>query len=229
MLGKTIYAFLKFGKWEHLHEFRTDGLVYLNTLRYFQELESDPERGDPFEGIDTITQPQHIRDFVFDTNSKRGKIVVSPEELAGPIRISRNRTMACNVYCLFSITEPVCGDLVSERSSGLGDSCVLVLNPTELVTRISNAAKAATLNCHSGMVRYYDSRNYSGEVGPFRKRAEYSYQNEFRFVVWPGGDVAIRLKAGSLLDITSEVIPMDEANTRMDFSMESFREAGLSA
>jgi hypothetical protein len=54
-------------------------------------------------------------------------------------------------------------------------------------------------------------------------------QNSFPWLSDTGGNVAMRLKAGSLLDITSEVIPMDEAKTRMDFSMESFREAGLSS
>ena len=50
----------------------------------------------------------------------------------------------------------------------------------------------------------------------------------FEIVVEPGSDTPRKLFIGSLLDITSEVIPSSEVNQRLDFSTRSAREAGLS-
>jgi hypothetical protein len=220
------YAFLKFGKEEHLHKLR-QGSLYLNTLRYFHDLEFDLERGDPFEGVDTIIQPKHIADFTLDTNTSLGKITAAPQDCSGPILIGKNRTLACNVYCMFAITGPVDGEFVDERSLGLGDSFVLILNPSEFIKRVSRAATNAGYGYQSGLVQYFNSEEYSGDVGPFRKRTRFEHQKEFRFVVYPAGTRAIELMVGSLLDITSEILPACEVNTCLDFSTKSFHEAGL--
>lgn len=223
-----VYAFLKFGKQENLQQLREEGLLYLNPLRYFSDLESDSEKGDSFEGLDTIYQPKDIGEFIFDTRTDLGKITIAQSELAGSVRIGLDRTMACNVYCMFAITRPVDGELVDRRNFGFGDSCVLVLNPTEFLNRAFSAAEVTGLSFECDLVEYYDSAEYTGDVGPFRKRSRYAHQNEFRFVVRPGSNKAIKLIAGSLLDITSEVLPLSEVNQHLDFSTKSAKEAGLS-
>jgi hypothetical protein len=128
---------------------------------------------------------------------------------------------------MFAVTGPVDGDLIPERGLGLGGWFVLVLNPSEFVSRVSGAAKEAGLGCQFGAVQYYDSGRYSGYVGPFRKRSEFAHQNEFRLVLGPGCGKPVELTAGSLLDITSEILPACDVNTLLDFSSRSFREAGL--
>jgi hypothetical protein len=92
-MAERIYALLKFGKREHLQRLRNEGSLYLNTLQYFQELESDPERGDPFEGSETIIQPKDLGESFIDTPTRLGRIAISPQDLAGPIRIGLNRTI----------------------------------------------------------------------------------------------------------------------------------------
>jgi hypothetical protein len=226
--GKT-YGLLKFGKREHLDGFSDKGFLYLNTLRYFQELEADTERGDTFEALDTIIQPQHLGEAFLTHISLRKRVPILPQDLTGPIQIRLNRTMEYNVYCMFAIKGPVDGDLIPARGAGLGEWFLLVLNPTEFVSRVSMAAKTAGFNCQYAPVEYYDPKHFSGYVGPFRKRLEYSYQKEFRFVFQPGRGQPLTLQAGSLADITSEVLPTFEMNTRLDFSSNSFQEAGFCA
>jgi len=201
-----VYALLKLSRAEHLRKLHDDGLLHLKSLRYFAELE-DPERGDPFEGLDTIVQPRHVGELTISTNTVLGSITVASRDLAGPVRVSLNRIMDCNVYCLFAVTGPVEGALVDRKNLELGDSFLLILNPHEFRERVFAAAKAAGLNCQAAGVQYYDGENYSGTVGPFRKRSLYAHQNEYRLVVWPGSDVPLQLIAGSLRDITSEVLP----------------------
>jgi len=221
-----VYAFLKFSKAEYLHKLRDEGRLHLKPLRYFAELE-DTQRGDAFEGLDTIVQPKHVGELTIKTSL--GSITATPlQDLAGPVRISLNRIMDCNVYCLFAITGPVEGELVDKRNLDFGDSFLLILNPSEFRDRVFSAANGAGLGCENRPVEYYDGEEYSGTVGPFRKRSCHAHQHEYRFVVWPGSTVPRELMAGSMRDITSEILPTSEVNQRLDFSSRSFQEAGLS-
>jgi len=48
---------LKLGQREHMEQFRK-GLLYMNPLKYFRDLESDPARADRYEGATHIFQPK---------------------------------------------------------------------------------------------------------------------------------------------------------------------------
>ncbi len=221
------WVLLKFGEREHLEEFRREGLLYMNPLAYFLKLESDAERGDSFEGATWIYQPKHV-EIVSDTGGiGLGKFVAREPDSAGPVRIALGRTAACNVYCMFAVTKPVDGELVNSENLKFGNSVVAVLNVGEFLNRIASAARDAGLSSEAGLVEYYDEEGYSGETGRFRKRSKFAHQQEFRIVVEPGCAGPRRIVVGSLLDITSEVLPSSEANQRFDFSKRSAREAGL--
>jgi len=224
-MKSTLYALLRLSKEEYLKRFRNEGLLYMNTLQYFRNLETDLERGDAFEGDDWIYQPKDT-EITFD-DPDVGKYVVVPGELSGPARIALNQTLACNVYCMFAITGPVDGELVDKRNCGLGESFILVLNTREFLSRVSAAASKVGLAVKYGLVQYYDSQEYKGDVGPFRKRNQFSHQKEFRLVLQPSTGIAVQLSVGSLVDITSEVHPASEVNDLCDFSMTRAREAGL--
>jgi hypothetical protein len=228
--SQAIYGLLKFGEKQHIQALRSDGLLYMRPLAEFSKLESDMARGDCFEGTTRIIQPKHIGEFIFDTgNLGLGKFTAKSSDFSGPVRIGLHKTESCNVYCMFAVTRPVDGELVSSQNLQFGDSFVLVLNPTEFLNRVVSAAKDAGVSyLEHRLVEYYDAEEYSGETGRFRKRSIFAYQNEFRIVVEPGSDTPRKLIIGSLLDITSEALPLSEANQILDFSTRSAREAGLS-
>jgi hypothetical protein len=222
-----MYGLLKFGEKEHIQEFRSNGLLYMNTLGMFHQLESDMARGDCFEGSTTIIQPKHL-EMVLDA-SKIGfsTLTVNPLELAGPFRIGLQNTASCNIYCMFAITKPTDEVLFDRKIMQFGDSCVLILNPAEFLKRVFQAAQKAGLSPSCGLVEYYNANEYSGETGRFRKRSIFAYQNEYRIAVEPGSNAPLKLYVGSLIDITSEVIPSSEVNQRLDFSTRSAKEAGI--
>jgi len=225
---QNIYGLLKFGEKQHIESLRNEGLLYMKPLADFSKLESDMARGDAFEGATRIIQPKHVGELIFDF-PPMGKFTANPSDLAGPLQIGLHKTAACNVYCMFAVTKPVDGELVDRQNFQFGDACVLVLNPTEFLSRVVGAAKNAGLSyLEYRLVEYYDAKDYSGEVGRFRKRSIFAYQNEFRIVVEPGSDTPRKLFAGSLLDITSEILSLSEVNQHLDFSTRSAREAGLS-
>ncbi len=217
-LDQPIYGLLKFGEKQHIEALRNDGLLYMRPLADFIKLESDMARGDSFEGMTRVIQPAHVKHLILDAPGF-GSHAVNPSGLIGPVRVGLGKTAACNIYCMFAITKPRDGDLVSSQNLQFGDFFVIVLNSDEFLDRVINAARDAGL-CHfeSRLVEYYDPETYSGEVGRFRKRSLFAYQNEFRIAVEPGFEGPIKLFAGSLVDITSEVLPLSEANQYLDFS-----------
>lgn len=201
----------------------------MKPLADFAKLESDMVRGDCFEGATRIIQPQHIGEFTIDTGKVGlGKFIANPADLTGPVRIGLDRTASCNVFCMFAVIKPVDGELVDRQNLQFGDSFVCVLNPTEFLTRVRSSAQDAGLTyLEYGLVEYFDASEYSGETGRFRKRGMFAYQNEFRIVAEPGVKTPMELVVGSLLDITSEVLPLSEVNQLLDFSTRSAREAGI--
>ncbi len=119
--GQNIYGPLKFGEKAHIQEFR-GGLLYMNSLATFSQLESDIARGDCFEGSTTTIQPKHA-EIVFDASKMGfGMLAVNPLELAGPVRIGLQRTASCNICCVFAITKPTDGELVSSKILPFGDT-----------------------------------------------------------------------------------------------------------
>jgi hypothetical protein len=58
-LGENVAIFTKLGSREHLEMLRA-GLVYMNPLKYFLDLNDGGVRGDSLEGTDSIIQPQHV-------------------------------------------------------------------------------------------------------------------------------------------------------------------------
>jgi hypothetical protein len=95
---------LKFGMRQHLEQFRSCGLLYMNTQQYFRETEAGETRRDRFETTDQIAQPNALRRLTVENTSKR--FVFKPDDLAGPVLISLGKS-PCNIYCMFASTEPM--------------------------------------------------------------------------------------------------------------------------
>lgn len=225
--GEPCAILLKLGQKEHLEMLRK-GLLYMNTLAYFNNVEAGPLRRDEYEGTDSILQPQHIRHFIIEPQVPGlGPHRVDPQSLDGPVRWARNRTSACNVFCMFSITEPIVEPVFSQDYEWFGDCFVIFTNTPEFLTRVALALQSQGLGGYHGMVEYYDESEYSGETGRFRKRRRFAYQREFRIIVEPGLDGPRSFEIGDLTDITSEVIPLSLADDVLKFTPEEATTAGL--
>ncbi len=209
--GEQCAILLKLGKREHLEMLRK-GLLHMNTLDYFNKLEEDRARGDPFEGTDAILQPQHVRHFIIEPQVPGvGPHRVDPQGLVGPVRIGRKRTSACNIFCMCIVTEPIVGPIFPDGHEWFGDHFVLFTDTQEFLDRVVSAASRQGLNLHANLIKYYDESGYSGETGRFRKRSCFAYQREYRITIEPGLDGPRRFEIEDLTDITSR---SDTAFTR---------------
>lgn len=226
--GLPWMVLMKLGRKEHMEQFRT-GLLYMNALSYFQRLEADTARGDRYEGIDSILQPQHLGEAYIDSGIPTiGRIEISREDLAGPITVAMNRTSRCNLFCLYALTSPVRDVLFSSEHDWFGgDSLVLIINTQEFLNRISKAALERKLPLQGAPVEYFDETSYSGKVGRFKKSSRFSYQHEYRIAIETGIEGPFLFQIGDIRDITSEVIPFDRAEECLKFTEADAREAGL--
>ena len=222
----------KFGEREHLEQLRNEGLLFMNTQSYFADLKADGIRADKFEGTSRIIQPSLTRDLTFtgpvsirDGKVQFAEVTIPSSDLAGPTSISLDK-FSCNVYCMYALTEPASPPLADAQVQGFGDSFVLVLNTQKFLERVRSAAKA-NYHFEYGLVEYYDADAHSGETGPFRKRAVFSWQREFRLIIRPVSPQPVRLAVGNLSDIMSTVHPLHEIDSLCDFSVEKARQAGL--
>lgn len=228
--GAFCMPLLKLGRHEHLEMLRK-GLMYMNSLAYFNALDADAARSDPYEGTDTILQPSDIGELIIDPHVPGIKplhIHGAPDGLVGPVRIALNRTSACNIFCMFAITRPIVGPIFPGSYQWPGDHFVLFTNPPEFFSRVVLAAKSQRLKVVGGIVEYYDEAKYSGQTGRFRKRSSYSYQWEYRIIVEPGINGPLLFEVGDLTDITSEVIPLALADDVLKFGPDDAIAAGLS-
>jgi hypothetical protein len=218
---------MRFGQKAHLEEFR-QGILFTRPLQHFARIEKhDLQRYDRFEGSEQIVQPKDIKQFTIRDNATGREIVTTSADFAGPIIISTGKQTNCNVFCMFSVTQPVPKNFVDSRNYAFGDSFIIVTNTQEFLNRIATAADRLGLSSQYGLVGYYDEQSYTGETGPFSKPSAFAHQREFRIVIRPGAIDTFRLNIGSLEDITTPVHPLPEINDMCDFGPEPAQRAGL--
>jgi hypothetical protein len=226
--GQPWMVLLKLGQSEHLEMLRK-GLMYMNSLAFFTSIEeSDPARGDSYEGTDSIIQPSDVRDFTIDSRTPGfEKIHISSSDLGGPVRIALRQTSACNIFCLFAVNKPIDGPIFPKLYRWFGDSLLLFTNTQEFLSRVVAAAKRQGLKGEARLVEYYDANRYSGRIGRFHKPSRYAHQREYRIALETGVEGPFRFEIGDLTDITSEVIPLESADDVLKFRTEDAEAAGL--
>jgi hypothetical protein len=222
--GNSVMLLLKLGQREHMEQFRK-GLLYMNSLTYFRELESDCARADRYEGATHIFQP---KDIVITLSAPGfGEIVVASKDLAAATTISMNSELCCNVFCLHAITAPVNGTLFPSEHVWFGDSMVLVVNTQEFLNRVVAAAKAQNLSGKSKLVEYFDDEVYTGKLDRFWKANRFAHQREYRIAIDSPGKGPLVLDIGDITDITSEVLQFSDADSILKFSEGDARAAAL--
>jgi hypothetical protein len=222
--GNSAMLLLKLGQREHMEQFRK-GLLYMNPLKYFRDLESDRARADRYEGATHIFQP---KDVVITLSAPGfGEIVVDSKDLAAATTISMNSELCCNLFCLYAITAPVNGTLFPSEYEWFGDSMVLVLNTGEFLNRVVAGAKARNFSGKCKLVEYFDDEAYTGKLDRFCKSDRFAHQREFRIAIDSAGKDPLVLDIGDLSDITSELLQFCDADNTLKFSEDDARAAAL--
>jgi hypothetical protein len=112
-----------------------------------------------------------------------------------------------------------CGLWVHIQHAVFTKAIIVVLRSATFIERVCAKAAERGFQCTYRLVEYYDEETHDGETGPFLKPSRFAYQNEFRFAISPGDIKPICLEVGSLLDITSEILPLARINELIKFEV----------
>lgn len=197
---------IKFGQQEHIIQLRDEGLLHLNNLPYFWEIEDKELRGDPFDGVDEVARG-HIAKFTFP----EGKEVTL--EGNWTIRMHPFEPERIKIFCMYAL-RPLIGSFpVNEKNFQFGDYALVLIKPQEFIDRIALTLKAQGIKGKADLVEYVDDE-YAGKVGPFKKLKRFSYQSEWRLVCFDGPGKTMTIRIGSIRDI-STIIRSDEVNSKI--------------
>jgi hypothetical protein len=203
---------IKFGELEDLHQFREDGLLYLNNLPYFWNIEDEELRGDPFDCAVQVIRGPKVTMVTPD-----GKEVTICTDYSA--RIHPSDPEKINVFCMYALRPNIeSGFPIDNKNNRFGNHALILINRDEFMNRLASTLKSQRIIGHADLVEYVND-SHIGKLGPFKKFNRFSYQHEWRLVCYegPGGPRAIQI--GSIRDI-SVILPTIEVNKQIQIHFE---------
>lgn len=198
---------IKFGKLEHLQQLRDEGLLYMNNLTYFWNIEDEELRGDPFDCAFQV-----IRGPKITMAKPDGTEVIVCTDYTARIRPSNPETI--NIFCMYALRPLIEGSFpIDERNQRFGDHALILMNRDEFIQRSESSLKTQKVVGEADLVEYVND-DHTGKLGPFRKFNKFSYQHEWRLVCSDGPCKAREIRIGSIQDI-AVILPANEINKQI--------------
>lgn len=194
-----IFALIKFGDAKHIRQLQEDGLMWFNTLEYYQSIEDENLRGDQYEGTHSVHQAPEVQVTIGPASNTH--TIDSSTGLTDIVTINMDEGVRTNVYCMTAISDKTFGP-IDPSNFRFGDSFLALTNGVQFIERVKSAIQKNALDFRHRLVEYVDRSTYSGEMGPFRKFNQFSYQSEYRFVLDPKFGKPYQLRIGSIKDIS---------------------------
>lgn len=204
---------VKFGQYEHVCRLRDEGLLYMNNLPYFWQIEEEELRGDKFDSVAEIHRGSSGR--AIPENEPDKPVTITSWNLAmypcQPERI--------NIFCMYAVRPSVGSFPIDERNYEFGDYALILTDPQKFIDRISSQLKSQNVSHKANLVEYVDD-NYAGQVGPFRKSKKFAYQFEWRLVCFDGPGKERVFHIGDIKDICI-VVTSCAVNQRLSVLLKS--------
>lgn len=229
----TIFAFVKLFENKKYAEDFVSGKLFMNTIRSFKEYkdESGELRGDEYEGIVALYQPEKLGEIKFDGHS------ISASDLAAPIVMHGNHLLNHNVFCIYSLNsrghDTVTAETLSdfkralalhESCFGLGKFCVAILDASKFIDRCKSAIGKLNVNGNLGLVDYFDEHEFHGNMPEdklgYQKRSLFAHQREYRVKIDTNRTAPSPyvLEVGDLSDIAVITTPK-ECNDQLELKL----------
>lgn len=170
-VDRTIPKYLaKIGEEDHMRKLFHQGLVYMNPLQYFKNLENTGDgRADSDEGASFVAQTSKM--FI-------GEVEINHPV---PLTFSNKHINYGYVYCLIGAdNEEDLKRALKDNIQVMGGSCVLIHNPKEFLNRCATVMRSNNINLQWGRVRYYEKNEGSYFLDPWMKEKKFAQQSEFR-------------------------------------------------
>lgn len=191
--------FLKFGSADNIKKLHEKGEVFMNTFQFFKDLERIGT-GDIYEGT------THIRNF------SNGTLTIELEK--GPLKLTNAKvhlrehyqSHIGNMLCLYHISDKLFKrkntHRFDKRLMSFGDSCLLIKNANEFLTRVIMKLGEMEIETDHCSVKYKNFKHYKDlKVGLFHKTHKLSYQHEYRIIAYTQENRPLKFEIGNLKEI----------------------------
>jgi hypothetical protein len=176
------------------------GIVYFSHYSCFFSSQDDPiKRFDNSEGASYHYQPEDVKYITIANYNFK---------LAGPFTPHFKPPAFPYVYCLHATTEESLLHSINNQVydprlwEDFGEYLVLIHNTNEFKNRIASILIKQKVPLNYDLIEYIDTAKYSGELGIFRKKNNYNYQNEFRIAICPNTEnLFYKIEIGDISDI----------------------------
>ena len=207
---------IKFGKLEHLQQLRDEGLLYLNSLPYFWEIEDEELRGDPCDCAIQVIRGPKVTMVMPDGN----EVTLCTDYTA---RIRPSEPEKTNIFCMYALRPLIEGAFpIDEKNLRFGDHALILMNRDEFIQRVESSLKNQQIAGDADLVEYVNDE-HTGKLGPFRKFNRFSYQCEWRLVCYEGMGEPRIIRIGSIRNI-SVILPANEVNKQIQIHFEPVAE-----
>lgn len=196
---RVLFAF-KLGKTKYLEPLINDGLIYMNSVKYFRDL-AKIGQGDPFEGAKVIIdgKPVEFRDGI---DKEKVFCMWHINNYTEPQGKGVMVDYCSDKMCEISIDTR---DYVDEFADGCIDdlSVVVFLNMKEFHRRLRMALQNNNIYHYDvGVIKYYSTNEkHRIEVDNYMKPYTLIHQNEIRYYVYDNNSNPLQLKIGGMGDI----------------------------
>lgn len=210
----AIVLFIKFGSEENIKSLYEKGLIYLNTIDYFQNLEDNGVRGDKFEGTVNIKNFKHTDEFKLEiTDTITGeKMNFKPGKLQLRHYDSNPKGNLYSLYCIkqsdFLNTDEF---IIDSKVKEFGTHALFIRNTKIFIDKLTAEITKLNMPYKAKPIEYYDPENINGEINLFQKIQQYKYQSEYRVVVQNNKQEPLKILIGSLKE-HSEMFAMNSLN-----------------
>jgi hypothetical protein len=207
---------IKFHENRYINPFYEEGLIYMNTLPYFQQIKDKQIRGDKCENLTSVLQPNKVKVLING---------IEITDIISPITIYNSPDDLNKFTHVFSMVSLCNGDrtrkdnkIFDERVRNFGDMLVVIFNLKEFFNRLVKKLNyfkknGDILSFKMDRVFYININNYHGQMTAFHKVNEYSWQQEWRLAITAiNVNNPFQFEIGNIADISKKMDVKDFKN-----------------
>lgn len=199
VLNDRLFYLIKFGSEKNMAKLINDGELRFSLSKEFNGLVNEKERGDLYEGAESIENAQLIKIEV--DHPTIGKHTFNPVQ--GKLAKLTQYNDCYLSYSLYAIsTRTFIGrDVhnIDKEHLDFGDSAIFIKEPYKFLSSITDQLKKEKIEYEMNYVEYL---NYDQEgkisISPFNKKNEHSHQMEFRIIIKNVDNQAKLIHIGSI-------------------------------
>jgi hypothetical protein len=209
---------LKFGEYKYMVDLYKKGVLFFNTFEFFRTLEiSEDGRGDKNEysyyhysgkGINSISLKMYPK------GKEHEPIIFQGGKDLIDLTLSNSNKEYSHLYSMSAIDIEWSlknNYIINPKNfAETKDYVVAIYDSKEFLKRVWRKINKLKCNAKSDFIEYVDKKNYTGEMGAFKKFDYYSYQNEYRIALNLTNRNPLIIKIGSIEDIAQPPISSEE-------------------